>query len=324
MEIEELLRKALAEELPLASPEELKELNRSAQGRELYLKSLSSLWPKGLTLEGKFALDTANGAAYQIAPELFQRLGFQFELLSATPDGKNINRDCGALHPQKVAEIVRQKGLLFGLALDGDADRLLAVDEEGNVVNGDTIIAICAPYLQEKGELKNDLVVTTVMSNYALDEYLNRYGIKLYRTPVGDRYVSAELRKLDGSLGGEESGHIIFSNYSTTGDGLLTALQLMRIIAEKNQKLSELAKPFTPYPQIKKSVPVKEKRDWLEFPEIAKAIERAERQLEGKGRVLVRYSGTENKARIMLEGPERGVLEEMAEEIAKAFAQNLG
>ncbi len=325
LQIEEKLERWLGGELSLAPPEELGSIRDNGETERNYSQYLYGLWPKELVPEGiKLVIDAAHGAAYKIAPELFRRLGLEVTTICTAPDGKNINENCGALHPENLAREVVSRGAHLGFALDGDADRLIAVDENGNIVDGDRILFLCATYLQRRGQLRNSAVVATVMSNLGLERSLQKFNIRLLRTPVGDRYVSAKLREENLSLGGEESGHIIFSDYSTTGDGILTALQILKIVAEEKKCLSELLTDYTSYPQVKISVPVREKKPWEEIPAISRAIREAEEKLADRGRILIRYSGTENKARIMLEGPDKPEITELAEQIAESFRKELG
>lgn len=273
----------------------------------------------------KIALDCANGSASFTAPDLFTELGADFEVISAVPNGININRDCGSTHTESLQRFVTDNNCAVGFAFDGDADRLLAVDENGNVVDGDKIVAICAKYLKEKGRLKNDTAVVTVMSNLGFHDFCEKNSIKAEVTSVGDRYVLEKM--LDGgfSIGGEQSGHVIFLDYATTGDGQLTAIQLLRIIKESGKKLSELAAEIEMYPQVMINVRVSNigKVRYNNDTEIKKAVANAEKELFGTGRVLVRVSGTEPLIRIMVEGKDENKIRQIAEELATVIKERL-
>lgn len=292
--------------------------------RELYLQHLSDkaadLRLEGLTL----VLDCANGAAFEIAPELFARLGARVTAIHNQPDGRNINRDCGSLHLDSLRRAVLDHGADVGVAFDGDADRALFVDERGNAVDGDAVLWIMAQHMQERAELSANVVVATVMSNMGLEVALRERGIKLLRTPVGDKYVLEELLRTGAALGGEQSGHIIFPRLSLAGDGLLTALQVFRVMREKAQSLSELTFGFTPFPQVLVNIHVREKVPFDEVAAIKACAEEMQRALNGQGRLLLRYSGTEPLARIMLEGRDRATIEEMAAQLASIIARELG
>ena len=273
----------------------------------------------------KIALDCANGSASFTAPDLFTELGADFEVISAVPNGININRDCGSTHTESLQRFVTDNNCAVGFAFDGDADRLLAVDENGNVVDGDKIVAICAKYLKEKGRLKNDTAVVTVMSNLGFHDFCEKNAIKAEVTTVGDRYVLEKM--LDGgfSIGGEQSGHVIFLDYATTGDGQLTAIQLLQIIKVSGKKLSELAAEIEMYPQIMINVRVSNigKVRYNNDMEIKKAVANAEKELFGTGRVLVRVSGTEPLIRIMVEGKDENKIRQIAEELATVVKERL-
>jgi phosphoglucosamine mutase len=266
----------------------------------------------------KIILDCANGATYRAAPMLFERLGAETETLFALPDGRNINKDCGSEHPETLRQRVMEAGADAGLAFDGDGDRVLAVDEEGRILRGDHILAICAKMLKEKGSLTNNRVVSTVMSNMGLRLALRGLGIDQITAPVGDRHVTAEMGTQGACLGGEESGHIIFFQHHTTGDGLLSALQLLSAVKILGKRLSELATLVTLFPQILINVPVASKREISDVPEVASRIKKAQQGLGENGRVLVRYSGTEPLCRIMVEAESAEEAENHAEDIADA------
>ncbi len=290
-----------------------------------YVVFLKNTFPKGMLLDGtKMVLDCAHGAAYKVAPIVFSELGADLELIGVKPDGININQGCGALHPEVVAQRVKEIGADIGLALDGDGDRAILVDEKGNIVDGDKVLAICADYLQKKDKLKNNTVVGTVMSNFGLEMCLKERGIKLLRTKVGDRYITEALRAGKGNIGGEPSGHIVFLDYHTTGDGILTALQVLKIMNETGKPLSELASIMQPAPQVLINVRVKERPAFDTVPGIKKAVEAAEQALSGKGRIVLRYSGTEPVARVMVEGKDETQVKALAEAIAGAIQEAIG
>jgi len=294
-----------------------------ARGR--YIVFLKNTFPRELTLEGlTIAVDCANGAAYRVAPEVLTELGAKVIPLGVEPDGKNINHKCGALFPENLAKAVVKHGAQVGLALDGDADRLIVVDEKGSVVDGDAIMAICTGELHARRELRKKVLVSTVMSNLGLENAVARWGVKVVRTRVGDRYVVEEMRKGGYSLGGEQSGHLVFLDHATTGDGTLAALQLLAVICRQGKPLSELTEIFEPVPQTLLNVVVKQKRELGELPEVMKAIKAAETRLGKNGRVLVRFSGTEPKARVLIEGPDAGRNDQYAKEIGEALTRALG
>jgi len=297
--------------------------HRVDDAKERYIEfvkaSVESMSMKGL----RVILDCANGAAYNTAPHILSELGAEVVVLNDRPDGLNINLDCGALHPEKMMEIVKKEKAHIGIALDGDADRVIVCDENGRSVDGDHIIAICAINMKEKGILKKNSVVVTIMANKGFDIAMAKERIKVVKTKVGDRYVVDEMRKKGYVLGGEQSGHIIFSNYTTTGDGMISALQLLRIMKERGKKLSKLAECMTSLPQVLVNVDVKEKKDISKL-KVNKNIKDAESKLGEKGRVLVRYSGTQNLCRIMIEGENKREIQKIANDIAKTMKKELG
>jgi len=297
--------------------------HRVDDAKERYIEfvkaSVESMSMKGL----RVILDCANGAAYNTAPHILSELGAEVVVLNDRPDGLNINLDCGALHPEKMMEIVKKEKAHIGIALDGDADRVIVCDENGRSVDGDHIIAICAINMKEKGILKKNSVVVTIMANKGFDIAMAKERIKVVKTKVGDRYVVDEMRKKGYVLGGEQSGHIIFSNYTTTGDGMISALQLLRIMKERREKLSKLAECMTSLPQVLVNVDVKEKKDISKL-KVNKNIKDAESKLGEKGRVLVRYSGTQNLCRIMIEGENKREIQKIANDIAKTMKKELG
>lgn len=270
-----------------------------------YIVYLKNTFPVDLSLDGiKVVLDCANGATYRVAPLIFEELGAKVIKLGTSPDGLNINKKCGSLYPQVAAEQVLIQGADVGFSLDGDGDRLIAVDEKGEVLDGDQIMAICANYLLEEGRLPQNTLVATVMSNVGLEVFMKNKGGRLLRTAVGDRYVVEEMVKGGYALGGEQSGHMIFLEHSTTGDGILTALQLLKIMLRSGKSLFELKQIFESYPQELRNVHVKEKKDFEQVPELKKALREAEKDLKDRGRVLLRYSGTEPVLRIMVEAKD--------------------
>ncbi len=285
-----------------------------------YAVFLKEQFPKHLALDGlRIVLDCANGASYKVAPKVFSELGAEIFVIGNTPDGQNINYRCGALHPQNLQEKVRLYKADIGIALDGDADRLIVVDDSGEIVDGDQILAICAEHLHREGRLKKSTVVSTVMSNMGLDIAMQKIGVKLARTKVGDRYVVEEMRRGGYNLGGEQSGHLVFSDCSTTGDGILAALHLLEVMLIKQKKLSELKGCMELLPQVLKNIHVLHKKPFESLPEVQSAITQAESMLGQRGRVLVRYSGTENLARVMIEGEDHVQIDRMANDIISAL-----
>jgi phosphoglucosamine mutase len=306
-------------------PQNLGKASVLDDAKGLYIGFLKSTFPKQITLEGmKIALDCANGAAYRIAPQLFYEVEAQVEALYAEPDGININKNCGSQHVETLQETVVDGGYDIGLAFDGDADRLIAIDENGNRITGDQIIALCAKYLKEKGELANNTVVTTKMSNYGFRIAMKELGIQNDITKVGDRYVLEEMKKSGAVIGGEESGHIIFLNHHTTGDGILSALQILKVMKETGKPLSELAKVMKVYPQKLINVEVSEKPELDSIPEVSDVIEEVEEELGERGRVLVRYSGTQPLCRVMVEASTAEETEKYSRKIADVIEQQIG
>ncbi|MFN7955283.1 MAG: phosphoglucosamine mutase [bacterium] len=294
-----------------------------SQGR--YVVYLKSTFPKGRSLEGlKIVLDCANGAGYRVAPAVFEELGADVIPIGVEPDGRNINAGCGSTHPENMARVVRERGADLGVALDGDADRVVFVDHTGSEVDGDRILAMTALAMHRRGALKNATVVATVMSNLGLDHALRGAGIRLLRTDVGDRYVVEEMRRGGHNLGGEQSGHIVFLDHATTGDGILSALQVLATMLESGKSLAELKHVMETVPQTLVNVRVKHKRPFAEVPEIATAIDRATRALAERGRILVRYSGTEALARVMIEGDDPTFIGELAGDLARTIERVLG
>jgi phosphoglucosamine mutase len=272
----------------------------------------------------RMAIDAANGATTPVAPRLFRELGFDVEVLSAAPDGRNINLQCGSTHPEHLSSVVRERRCQMGVAFDGDGDRAIFVDASGRVVDGDAVLLMCARHLKSIGHLKGNAIVATVMSNIGLEMALRESGIDLVRCAVGDKYVMEEMIKRDLSLGGEQSGHIIFSEHLFTGDGIVTALSVLRVMAETGHELDALAAQLVSYPQVLLNVRVREKRDLQTVPAITDVMDRVERQLAGHGRLLVRYSGTEPLLRVMIEGKDQQEIHNWAAEIVASVRENLG
>ncbi len=293
--------------------------------KEKYLAFLRDEIGKGLSLKGlKIVVDCANGASSELAPQLFKALGAELVLINTDPNGRNINLDCGSLHPEKLQQTVVETKSILGVAFDGDADRLLMVDERGQSVDGDQVLFVMAEYLSSRGKLEGDRVVATVMSNLGLEIALAERGIKLARTSVGDKYVLEELLRGGGSIGGEQSGHIIFPEISLAGDGMITALEVLRVAVESKRPLSDLTAGFNRYPQVTINVNVSRKPPLDSLPAIKEAVAALDRKMAGKGRLLVRYSGTENKARVMIEGEDEVTIRAQAERIVQVIKEEIG
>jgi phosphoglucosamine mutase len=292
--------------------------------REEYESFLRGVVP-GLNLTGKkIVIDCANGAAAVIASELFPSLGGEIHLTHVSPNGRNINENCGALHPEVVARETKAMGADLGITFDGDADRALFADAQGRVVNGDGVMLVAARDMKAKAELAGDLVVATTMSNMGLEAALRSSGIRMFRAPVGDKYVLEMMRKHEASLGGEQSGHILFPRRSTTGDGLLTALVLLDLLARSGKPLHELLSDLRVFPQVIVNVKVREKRPLEQIPGVVESIHQAETDLHGNGRVVVRYSGTEALARVMIEAESEQQMRVHADRIAQAIRVEIG
>lgn len=285
-----------------------------------YVEFVKGTFPTGLRLDGlKIAIDCANGAAYKVAPTVLWELGAEVIPVAVGPNGRNINDKCGATHPELVRDAVLTHGADVGLALDGDADRLIMVDEKGQIVDGDQLMALIAHSWAQAGKLKNKSIVATVMSNLGLERYLKTIGLDLLRTPVGDRYVVEAMREKECNLGGEQSGHMVLSDYSTTGDGLLAALQILAVICQSGKPASEVCRMFDRVPQLLKNVRIT--RDVMGDPAFAAAIKAAEERFAGTGRVLVRKSGTEPLLRIMAEGDDPALVEAIVDELVALAAK---
>jgi len=295
-----------------------------AAGR--YIEFVKGTFPRKMSLKGmKIALDCANGAGYRVAPLIFKELDAEVEVIHNQPDGLNINSNCGALYPEHIQKLVGETSSHIGICLDGDADRVILVDEKGQIVDGDTILAICAKDMMQKGLLQNKTLVATVMSNYGFIQEMESMGIAIVRAKVGDRHVIQEMLRTESNLGGEPSGHIIFLDYNTTGDSLVAALQVLRIMIETNSTLSELSSAaFIRYPQVLVNVKVSSKPDLESIEGLSQAIKSAEKSLGAKGRVLIRYSGTENICRVMVEGAEKPMIENLANKLAVCLKEQIG
>jgi phosphoglucosamine mutase len=294
-----------------------------ASGR--YVVFLKKTFPREQNLEGlRIVLDCANGAAYRVGPTVLSELDAEVFPIAVSPNGRNINDDCGATAPENVQRKVRELRADVGIALDGDADRCLLVDEKGNLVDGDALLALAARDMLERGVLKGGAVVATAMSNLGLERALERLGLALVRTAVGDRYVFEAMRAGGYNLGGEQSGHVVFLDHNTTGDGLITALQTLAYMRRKGQPLSQLVADVERFPQVLVNVRVAEKRPLESLPSVQAVMQKVEKELDGRGRVLIRYSGTEAKARVMVEGEDEGRVREHADAIAQALRRALG
>ncbi len=312
------------QEVPSGEMEILNVPPAGKEFREEYESFLRGVVP-GLNLTGKkIVIDCANGAAAVIASELFPSLGGEIHLTHVSPNGRNINENCGALHPEVVARETKAMGADLGITFDGDADRALFADAQGRVVNGDGVMLVAARDMKAKAELAGDLVVATTMSNMGLEAALRSSGIRMFRAPVGDKYVLEMMRKHQASLGGEQSGHILFPRRSTTGDGLLTALVLLDLLARSGKPLHELLSDLRVFPQVIVNVKVREKRPLEQIPGVVESIHQAETDLHGNGRVVVRYSGTEALARVMIEAESEQQMRVHADRIAQAIRVEIG
>ena len=301
----------------LAKSENLGRVKRLDDASNRYIEFVKNSFPKDKSLTDlKIVVDCANGAAYNIAPKIFWELGADVIAIGTEPNGFNINEKCGSTHPEALCKKVLEEKADIGIALDGDADRLLVVDEKGNAIDGDQLIALIAEKLHDSGNLKRDTVVITQMSNLALENYLNYIGVSTIRAQVGDRYVLEEMRKNGCNFGGEQSGHIVLSDHSTTGDGLVAALQVLAILCETKKPASEVLKLFTPFPQLLKNVKFDtSKGDPMQNKSLQDFIEEKSQELGNEGRILVRKSGTENLIRVMAEGKDKKQIEKIVEEI---------
>lgn len=316
-EIEALIFSQKMEALrPVA--EEVGKARRIEDSKGRYIVFLKNTFPEEYVLDDfHVVLDCANGATYGVAPHVFEELGAKVTALSVHPDGTNINRKCGALHPEVMAETVRECGADIGLAFDGDGDRLIVCDENGQIVDGDHIMAICAQELLKQRKLKKKTLVTTVMSNMGLEVAIERMGARMIRTAVGDRYVVECMRKNGYSFGGEQSGHLVFLDHITTGDGILAGLQVLSVMKKTDRPLSELANVMESFPQVLKNVRTATRMSVEEIPHFSKTVRRFEEKLDGSGRILVRPSGTEPVIRVMVEGQDEGIINDMADELCE-------
>lgn len=304
-------------EVPFASKENIGKSVDYVSGRNRYLGYLISLGMYSFR-DIRVGLDCANGSSWNLARCVFEALGATTYIIGAEPDGTNINENAGSTHIENLQKYVKENSLDVGFAFDGDADRCIAVDEKGNIVDGDAILYIYGRYMKERNELKNNTVVTTVMSNYGLYKAFDKLGIDYAQTKVGDKYVHDYMMKEGCIIGGEQSGHIIFSKYATTGDGILTALKVMEVMLAKKMKLSELTAGFTPYPQTLINVKVSDKRKAMENEKVISALKSAEKELSDKGRILLRESGTEPVIRVMTECEDETLCRKIAKEVADA------
>ena len=304
---------------------EIGKANRIDDAIGRYNEFVKSSIPRGMDLSGlRVVVDSANGAAYKIGPRVLFELGADVISLNDKPNGININLDCGSLYPEVASQAVVANQAQIGIAFDGDADRIILVDEKGAVVDGDAVMAMCALHMMKEGRLKQNTLVATVMSNLGLELTMQKAGGKLVRAGVGDRYVMEKMIEGGYNLGGEQSGHIIFLDHNTTGDGLISALQVLAIIKQTGKPLSELAACMKTYPQVLVNVKVKARKDLASVPEIAKRIAQIEEKLDGTGRILVRYSGTEPKLRVMLEGEDQKEIQALADDLAEIIKEKLG
>lgn len=321
-EIEKLID-AKEDSLPRPSAKGLGTVTDFHEGSSKYIQFIENSIPEDLG-GIKVVIDGANGASSALISRLFADCGVDFTTIATHPNGMNINDHVGATHTEKLQEEVVKQGAQLGLAFDGDADRCIAVDENGNEVDGDHIMYVIGTYLAEHGRLKKDTIVTTVMSNLGFTKALERKGLKNVRTQVGDRYVSEEMRAHGYNLGGEQSGHVIMSDYHNTGDGMLTGLHLMLVMKETGKSLSELLKDFKEYPQQLINVPVKDKKTWKEHQAILDAIDKVEKDLDGEGRIFVRPSGTQALLRVMTEAPTQELADKYCQEVADVVKSEMG
>ncbi|MFD3261614.1 phosphoglucosamine mutase [Paenibacillus lentus] len=322
LQIEELMDKEV-DELPRPIGEDLGSVTIDTESKLMYLEFLKSTISSSSFKGIKVVLDCANGAAYELAPRLFKELGAEVHTIGAEPNGLNINDHCGSTHPELLKKEVVRLGADLGLAFDGDADRLIAIDGNGEEVDGDYILCICGDAMNRAGKLKDSTVVTTVMSNFGFYKAAKKLGLNTAQTAVGDRYVMAEMRRGGYNLGGEQSGHVIFLDYITTGDGILTAIQLVDTLMTSGKSLSELRQVMKQYPQVLVNVRVQDKSKYEGNEAIVKAVAAVESQLADNGRVLVRPSGTESLIRVMAEGPDKGELEQLVSQIVSVVEAEL-
>jgi len=322
-EIESMIMDGSIDELrPVAS--EIGKAHRIDDAVGRYIVFLKNSFPQELSLTGlKIVVDCAHGATYKVAPAVFEELGAHVVPYGVEPDGENINKDCGTLHPNVLQELVLDRNAHIGVAFDGDGDRVLFIDEKGEIVDGDTLMVICGRYLREKSCLKKNTVVATIASNMGLDVSLKREGIRVVRTDVGDRYVLERMLQEGFNFGGEKSGHVVFLDHNTTGDGIVTALKVLNVMIEKGASLHDLKKGFEEFPQVELNIRVREKKPLNKLPGFQKTVEGVEKALKNKGRVVVRYSGTEMLLRIMVEGKNHEQVRSYANEIGEVARRYL-
>jgi len=327
-EIEEKIEKIMNEndyEKFIPAPDKIGRAFRIDDAVGRYVVYLKTTFPKKYNLKGlKIILDCANGATYKVAPEVFYELGAEIETIGTEPDGININKNCGSTDTKKLRAKVIETGADLGIAFDGDGDRVILINENGEEIDGDYIIGFCAEYLKRKGKLKNNAVVLTPMSNFGLEKFLNKKEIKIIKSQIGDRYVIEEMIKNDLILGGEPSGHIIFLEHNTTGDGIITALQVLKILIEEDKPVSEINKIFSKFPQVLENVEVEKKVPFDEIEGFKDKLMEFEKLIENRGRIFVRYSGTENKMRIMVEGDDLQEVKMIAKELADIVREKIG
>ena len=305
-----------------AAPADVGYNRKLEDSRGRYIVFCKSTFPSELSLDGlRIVVDAAHGAGYRVGPAVFEELGAKVIAIHTKPDGKNINARAGALHPQAMAETVKLHDAHLGVALDGDADRCVLCDEHGNIIDGDAVMALCATRMLREGKLAKQTLVTTVMSNLGLERAMRDLGGRVVRTQVGDRYVVEEMRKEGYNFGGEQSGHLVFLDHATTGDGIVAALRVLAVMVREQKPLSELAKVMERTPQVLVNLAVERKVPLDQLPDVQKLIADVERELGADGRVLVRYSGTESKARVMIEGMDQGRIQGWADEIAGALGK---
>ncbi len=316
-------KQGITDAATLAPQEDLENCQNEYCG--MYLDYLADEIGRGLDLSGlRLGLDCANGAASAIAPPLFERLGAVVSAIAVSPDGRNINEGCGSTHLELLQNFVLENGLQMGIAFDGDADRALFIDSSGKVIDGDQMLLILARNLQSRGLLSGNLVVATVMSNIGLEIALRENEIEMIRAQVGDRNVLDDLLRRGGKLGGEQSGHIIFPDISLAGDGLITGIEVLRAVVESGRRLDDLAAEMKRFPQVLINVPVRSKPPIESLPKVSNEISQFEEEMQGRGRLLVRYSGTENLARVMIEGEDQTTIEEQANRLASTIKQAIG
>ncbi len=309
----------------LAAPEKIGKVYREQDALGRYIVFLKHTFPKDLSLEGvSIVVDCAHGATYKLVPTMLKEMRAHVVSINTSPDGMNINHQCGALHPQGLVQKVKEVQADVGFAFDGDGDRLIAVDDKGKIITGDQMMAIFAKNLKGKGRLDNNILVTTVMSNIGLSVAMEKMGIKQVQAKVGDRHVLEEMIKRGAVIGGEDSGHIIFLEHHSTGDGILSALQLLAVMMEQKKPLSEINTIMTIFPQVIINVDIRHKPPLEEQADIVQAVKEVENQLKDKGRVLIRYSGTQSICRVMVEGPTHGQTEASAKKLAAAVQKSLG